>query len=152
MPPPGYTPDMSTDEAGMWMQVDKLEKDIQSSPARIRDEKLNAYVQGLVCKLAGEYCGSIRLYVMEVPAFNAETLPNGAMVVWSGLLLRSENEAQLAFVLGHEITHYLHRHSLERMRRIVSTSGFMAVFGIVTAGAGVGLIGLAANAAAVGAL
>jgi len=152
MPPPGYTPDMKSDEAGMWMQVDKLEADIKASPARIRDEKLNAYVQGLVCKLAGEYCRSIRLYVMEVPAFNAETLPNGAMVVWSGLLLRSENEAQLAFVLGHEITHYLHRHSLERMRRVVNTSGFVAVFSIITAGAGVGLIGLAANAAAVGAL
>jgi hypothetical protein len=23
MPPPGYHPDLSTDEAGLWMQVDK---------------------------------------------------------------------------------------------------------------------------------
>lgn len=152
MPPPGYKPDMSSDEAGLWMQVDKLETQIKTSPALIRDEALNKYVQGLVCKLAGEYCGSIRVYVMEVPAFNAETLPNGAMVVWSGLLLRTENEAQLAFVLGHEITHYMHRHSLERFRRVVNTTGFMAVFGIVTAGAGVGLLGAMASAGAVGSL
>ncbi len=58
MPPPGYTPDMKSDEAGMWMQVDRLEDNIKSSPARIRDEKLNAYLQGLVCKLAG---GILRL-------------------------------------------------------------------------------------------
>ena len=129
------------------------ENDIKSSPTRIRDEKLNAYVQGLVCKLAGEDCGSIRVYVMEVPAFNAETLPNGAMMVWSGpAAALPRTRPSLPSVLGHEITHYLHRHSLERMRRVVSTSGFMAVFGIITAGAGVGLIGLAANAAAVGSL
>lgn len=152
MPPPGYTPDMSTDEAGIWMQVDKAEANIKTSPQLIRDEKLNAYVGGLVCKLAGEYCPSIRVYILDVPEFNAYAMPNGAVVVYTGLLLQAENEAQLAFVLGHEITHYLHRHSLEHLRLAVNTSGFLAVFGIAAAGAGVGLLGAAANVAGVSAI
>jgi len=152
MPPPGYTPDMSSDEAGIWMQVDKAEANIKTSPQLVRDEKLNAYVGGLVCKLAAEYCPSIRVYIVDVPEFNAYAMPNGAVVVYTGLLLQAENEAQLAFVLGHEITHYLHRHSLEHLRMAVNTTGFLAVFGIAAAGAGVGLLGSVASLAGVGAI
>jgi predicted Zn-dependent protease len=136
MPPPGYSPDMSSDEAGLWMQMDKEEEKIKTSPMRIRDEKLNAYIGGLVCRLAGEYCPSIRVYIVEVPVFNASMAPNGMMLINTGLLMRTENEAQLAFVLGHEITHYMHRHSLQHWRRLVNTTGFMALFGIAAAGAG----------------
>jgi len=35
------------------------------------------------------------------------------MVVWSGLLLRAQNEAQVAAVIGHEAGHYIKRHSLK---------------------------------------
>lgn len=136
MPPPGYTPEMTSDEAGLWMRVDKEEEEIKASPGRVLDEKLNAYISGLVCKLAGEYCPSIRVYIVDVPVFNASMYPNGMMLINTGLLMRTENEAQLAFVLGHEITHYLHRHSLQHWRRLINTTGFLAVFGIAAAGAG----------------
>lgn len=152
VPPPGYSPDMSSDEAGLWMRVDKAEAEIKVSPALIRDEALNKYVRDLVCKLAGEHCGSIRVYVMEVPGFNAYMMPNGAMVVWSGLLLRMENESQLALILGHELTHYLHRHSLDQFRKMVNTAGAMMFVNIATAAAGVGVLGSLAGLAAVGGL
>jgi tetratricopeptide (TPR) repeat protein len=42
--------------------------------------------------------------------------PNGLMNVWTGLLLRVDNEAQLAAVLSHEIGHYLRRHSVQLYR------------------------------------
>jgi len=151
-PPPGYSPDMSSEEAGLWMQVDKAEAAIKVSPALIRDEALNKYVRDLVCKLAGEHCGSIRVYVMEVPGFNAYMMPNGAMVVWSGLLLRMENESQLALVLGHELTHYLHRHSLDQLHRVVNTAGAMVFVNVATAAAGVGVLGSLAQLGAVGGL
>ena len=51
-----------------------------------------------------------------MPQFNAMMAPNGMMLVWSGLLLRVENEAQLAAILGHELGHYLERHSVEQLR------------------------------------
>jgi predicted Zn-dependent protease len=52
------------------------------------------------------------------------------MQVWSGLLLRMENEAQLAAVLSHEIGHYLRRHSLERLRDIKSRTAFGQIIGL----------------------
>lgn len=148
--PPGYAPNMSTEEAGLWMQIDKLESQVKTNPAIVRDEKLNAYVSGVICKLAGEYCPSLRVYIVDTPDWNASCWPNGMVMVNTGLLLQMKNEAQFAFVLGHEITHYLHRHSLERMRNQVNTQGFLMVFDLAAAGAGVaagvntrGLISLA---------
>lgn len=147
LPPPGYRPDADSSEAGLWMQVAKAENDIRTSPAVIHNAALNAYVGGVVCRLAGEYCGSVRVYVVDVPAFNAYSLPNGAIVVWSGLLLRTENEAQLAFVLGHEVTHYLHRHSLDQFQRAMHVSGLAMAFQLAMAGIGLGVVGSAAQLA-----
>ena len=73
--------------------------------------------------------------------FNASMAPNGYMEVWSGLLLRAEDEAQLAFVLGHEIGHYRERHTLATLRAIRGRAGAAMVFSIIAAGAGVGIIG-----------
>lgn len=153
LPPPGYRPDdMSSEEAGLWMQVDKMEASIKVSPNIVTDPALNAYVQSVVCKLAGDYCGSVRVYIADVPEFNAFAMPNGAVVVYTGLLLRTENEAQLAFVLGHELTHFLHRHTLEHLKMMERTTGFLAVFGLAAAGAGVGILGAVASTAGVGAI
>lgn len=152
LPPPGFDPDLSSDEAGLWMQVDKAEASLKVAPNIVRDPALNAYVQGLVCRLAGEYCGTLRVYVVETPEFNAFAMPNGAVFVNTGLLLRMQNEAQLAFVLGHEITHFLHRHTLAHMRMMMTTGSIMAVFGLATAAAGVGYIGSAISTAGIGAI
>ncbi len=87
MPAPGYQPDAASMEGGLWMVSDHAEKNLQISPLLVKDTALNAYVRGVVCKLAADRCGSIRLYIMEVPHFNAYMMPNGAMVVWTGLSL-----------------------------------------------------------------
>jgi predicted Zn-dependent protease len=81
---------------------------------------------------------------MRTPFFNASMAPNGMMQVWSGLLLRVDNEAQLAAVLGHETGHYLQRHAVERLRDAKSRSAFglfMAPLGLV--GLGIQLANLA---------
>jgi predicted Zn-dependent protease len=46
---------------------------------------------------------------------NAWCMPGGKVVVYSGLLPIAKNEAGLAIVLGHEITHALAQHGSERM-------------------------------------
>ena len=55
-----------------------------------------------------------RFYVINSPIPNAFAYPNGMVFVYSGLLSIMENEAQLALVLGHEITHVLYEHSAQR--------------------------------------
>lgn len=46
---------------------------------------------------------------------NAWCMPGGKVVVYTGLLPISQNEAALAIVIGHEITHAVAQHGSERM-------------------------------------
>ena len=56
---------------------------------------------------------SLKVQVIQNPLLNAFVLPNGMMYVHTGLLARMDNEAQLAALLGHEITHVTHRHTIK---------------------------------------
>lgn len=51
-----------------------------------------------------------RFFVVEDPQINAAALPDGTVLVNTGLLGAVENEAQLAFVLSHEVAHTLQAH------------------------------------------
>jgi predicted Zn-dependent protease len=46
---------------------------------------------------------------------NAWCMPGGKIVVYTGLLPISQNEAALAIVLGHEVSHAIFQHGNERM-------------------------------------
>lgn len=52
--------------------------------------------------------------VLNSPVVNAFALPGGYIYVTRGLLVHLENEAQLAVVLGHEISHVAARHSSQK--------------------------------------
>lgn len=136
-PPARLTrPDLSTDEGGLWALMDREETRLRRSPFSLRDPQLHAYVQGIACRLAGDHCPDIRVYLVQTPIFNANMAPNGMMQIWTGLMLRVENEAQLAAVVGHEIGHYLARHTVERMRDVKSRAAFgqfLGLFGIAGA-------------------
>ncbi len=127
---PGYKPLLSTDEGGLWQTMEKEEGEIKRSHNLIRDAELNAYVRDVVCRLGDAHCSDLRIYIMRTPYFNASMAPNGMMQVWTGLLLRTQNEAQLAAILGHEMGHYLERHSLQRWRNTRDMSDFAAVVGL----------------------
>jgi predicted Zn-dependent protease len=131
---PGTRPADDSDEAGLWMITDKQEQDLRRSPNRIRDKPINDLIKDIICRLGGAYCQDLRPYVIRVPAFNATCSPNGMIQVWSGLLLRCSTESQLAAVLGHEIGHYLKRHSLQRMRDNRQTDDFMAFLNLTFRG------------------
>src|SRR3954462_14406203 len=87
-------PEADSDEAGLFMQVAKAEDNIRNSAALVRDPSLNAYVRGVLCRVTS--CEALRLYIVESPGLNVFALPNGALVVWTGALLRTQDEAQLA--------------------------------------------------------
>ncbi|HSS64501.1 MAG TPA: M48 family metalloprotease, partial [Gammaproteobacteria bacterium] len=138
---PGERPDISTDEAGLWMASEDVEQRLVSSGRVVTDAEINDYVKGIICRLSPDYCEDIRFYIVRTPHFNASMYPNGFMQVWTGLILRAENEAQLAYVLGHELGHYLQRHGIKQWRAVRGTSSAMTFFQVATAAAGVGFVG-----------
>lgn len=130
----GYQP-QDADERGLWMQVDEAERVFKTSNFVIRDPVLNAYVRQVFCRTVGEAeCRDVRLYLVRTPYFNASMAPNGMMQVWSGLFLRTRNEAQLAAVLGHEYVHYRERHSVRLFRDIKNKTNAMAWLSMVPLG------------------
>lgn len=128
LPPytPAYAP-QSLDERGLWQLADEDERALRDSPDVIRDPALNAYLHGVLCRAVGDArCRAVRLYVVHMPAFNAFMTANGTMVVWTGLLLRVRNEAELAAALGHEFGHFELRHSLRGFRHLRTSTDLLA--------------------------
>lgn len=64
---------------------------------------------------------------------NAWCMPGGKVVVYTGLLPISQNEAALAVVMGHEITHAIAHHGNERMSQGALAQGLEIIGNIATA-------------------
>lgn len=128
-PPPfeGYYQPQGVDEIGLWREDDESERRLAASPLVIKDEKLSGYLKEVLCRAVGDdRCSTARIYVMREPTFNATMSPNGTMRVFSGLLLRMRNEAELAAVLGHEFGHFESRHGLNRFKAARNSTDMLA--------------------------
>jgi len=65
---------------------------------------------------------------VESKDINAWCMPGGKVVVYTGLLPVTKNEAALAVVMGHEIAHSVAKHGNERMSQaLVQQMGGMAL-------------------------
>jgi predicted Zn-dependent protease len=147
LPPRFVRPAADTDEGGLWGMMDREETRLRRSPLALREPQLQAYLRGLVERLAPSHSPDIRIHIVRMPLFNSMMAPNGMMLVWSGLLLRSDNEAQLAAVIGHELGHYLERHSVEQLRAAKDRALIGQVVGMVGGlGSTIGQISLLASA------
>ena len=126
--PPGYTPEDAKTEKGIWMELKDYERAIQRSALLVKDKQLNDYVKTAACRVAGDYCNDLRVYIIRNPNFNASMTANGVMEVWTGLLVRVSSEDELAAVLGHELAHYTQLHTFDRLRRIKQNMAAGSVF------------------------
>jgi len=54
-------------------------------------------------------------HLVESKEANAWCMPGGKIVVYTGLLPYTQNEAALAVVMGHEVSHAIFQHGNERM-------------------------------------
>lgn len=65
--------------------------------------------------------------VFKTNKVNAWALPGGYIGVYTGLLSYAKNQAQLAAVLGHEVSHVLAHHSNARMSTAYATQAGLQV-------------------------
>lgn len=71
-----------------------------------------------VLKDYGRAASDIKVFVTYNPALNAFATINKNIYVNIGLLARVKNEAQLAFIMCHEIMHIIENHSVEHYRKL----------------------------------
>jgi predicted Zn-dependent protease len=112
---PGYRP-TAADEKGLWKEMERVEEEVAGSNLLITDPKLTGYLQNLIGTVGGPAARDFRIYLARIPDFNAMMFPTGFAVVFSGLLLRMRNEAQLAGVIAHESGHFLRSHMIRSWR------------------------------------
>jgi Zn-dependent protease with chaperone function len=65
--------------------------------------------------------------VIDSDVVNAFVVPSGSIFVYTGLLEQVQTTGALAFILGHEISHALARHSVEKMG-ILCVGSFLVDF------------------------
>ena len=134
---PGYRA-VDQDEKGLWQQMERVEEEVAGSNLLIKDARLTAYLGDLIGRVDGPAARDMRIYLARIPEFNAVMFPIGFAVVFSGLLLRMRNEAQLAGVIAHESAHFLRKHQLRQwrdMRRKTDIFSFLAMGAGVAGGA-----------------
>jgi len=109
------TATITAEDRQLWQEADGAEARMLEQERLHRDPKLEAYLMNVVSRLLPETLrpasASIRVHVVEDPELMAKAAPNGAIFVSTGLLTALRNEAQIASVLGHELTHFLARHA-----------------------------------------
>jgi hypothetical protein len=137
---PGFRP-TDKDEIGLWQQMERVEEEVAGSNLVMKDGGVDRYVRDLIGKVGGPAAKDMRIYVLRVPEFNAMMFPSGFAVVFSGLLLRMRNEAQLAGVIAHESGHFLRRHMIRQWRDMRRKTDLLSIgamlAGVGGAGAGV---------------
>ena len=75
--------------------------------------ELNQYLDNIAGKLLANHPQlqqEIHVYILQTPIVNAFSLPDGTILVTMGMLSQVTNEAELAYVLAHEIAHYSEHH------------------------------------------
>lgn len=77
-------------------------------------------------------------HLVQSNQVNAWCMPGGKIVVYSGILPYTQNEAGLATVLGHEVSHAIAEHGNERMSEGLVANGLLqagqVATGIATSG------------------
>jgi predicted Zn-dependent protease len=131
---PGFKP-TDKDEQGIWQLMERAEEEISGSNLLMNDPQLTGYLRDLIGKVGGPPAKDFRIYLAKIPDFNAIMFPSGFAVVFSGLLLRMRNEAQLAGVIAHESGHFLRRHMIRSWRDTRRKTDILA-FGSMLAGVG----------------
>jgi predicted Zn-dependent protease len=117
------------DEQRLWDRVQKEQEAINNSGFLYSEPELENYLNRIVKRLQVHSIApdfEIQIKVLKDPNLNAFAYPNGVIYIHTGILARMDNEAQLAALLSHEMTHCTHRHSLRVIRSIKDRPAYIA--------------------------
>ena len=86
-----------------------------------------------VCKANKIDKNKLKVHVLNKDDINAFALPNGHLIIYSGLILSSDNQEELAGVICHEIAHIQLNHV---MKKLVKEIGLSVLISMTTGNSG----------------
>jgi predicted Zn-dependent protease len=128
-----------------WMGVFRVEKAVDQTEEKLGDlfwemfdKSENGYVNPVVVSavdsMVTTICQSntlnrehIKVHVVRKDDINAFALPNGHLVVYSGLITASQNPQELAGVICHEIAHIQMNHVMKKLVKEIGLSVLIAM-------------------------
>jgi predicted Zn-dependent protease len=118
----------SSQEMQLGMQESsKIKQSAKISTDKALNERI-ASIGRRIADVSGRPDFEWEFTVIDDDTVNAFCLPGGKVFFYTGILKLTENDDQIATVMGHEIAHALARHGAERMSmQIVSDVGAQAL-------------------------
>ena len=95
---------------------EKLSERVQKQLPMLEDEEVLAYVREVGNKLAavaGRKEFDYQFYVVMDDQINAFALPGGKVFINAGAILKTKSEAELAGLIGHELSHAVLSHGFQ---------------------------------------
>lgn len=130
LPPVGSEPFVpEEDEKRIWTRSEEEQKVLDNGGLIYQDNELHRYLNTIARKLEPPSIYQhipFKIVVLKSPYLNAFTFPNGIIYVHTGILARMENEAQLATLLAHEMSHAVHRHTVREFRSTKNKTAALA--------------------------
>jgi predicted Zn-dependent protease len=137
---------LAADEREIWEQSEAEQQKLNRRGRLYQDPLLEEYINDVARRLTPSELEQegipIRVRILQDPSLNAFAYPNGALYIHTGLLARVENEAQLATVLGHEMTHVIDRDAVRQYR---STRNKVIAANVAAVAASIGISAVAGD-------
>jgi predicted Zn-dependent protease len=123
----------------------QLSKELEASVTLLQDPAVTEYISRLGRKIASnsDVKVALTIKVIDSAEINAMALPGGFLYVNTGLITATENEAELAAVMGHALARIAARHAVEQQGRASFLNVLQLPASIFTGG----LVGLALSQA-----
>ena len=139
-PNPGKTSMSRDQQHALGMQT--AAQIFQQMPVLPDDSAESLYIrklgQKLVATIPEQYSWPFEFHVVSQKEINAFALPGGQMFVNLGTITAARNEAELAGVMGHEMSHVYMQHSAKQAGKAQTTSLLAGIAQVALGVTGVG--------------
>ncbi len=148
LPNPGKAPISHDDQIALGLKAGG--QVYQQMPVLPDNSPETQYVRRLGAKLVAvipqQYSWPYEFHVIPQKEINAFALPGGQIFINVGTIAAAQNEAQLAGVMAHEMSHVYMQHSAKQAGKTQTTAAIAGIAGALLGAVGGGWVGSLAQA------
>jgi Zn-dependent protease with chaperone function len=121
----------------------KLAAQTESKMPMLGDKRVEDYLNALGRRIARHAPGvkfPYEFHVVNSQQVNSFALPGGEVFIYRGVIEEAGDEAQLAGVVAHEISHVALRHGTNQATKSEMSTGILGILGSMVGGGSVGMV------------